>query len=134
MMDLFPTFAAFAGGTVPADRYIDGVDQSAFFLGEQQQSNRDGVIVYMGAEIYGAKYKNWKVTTKEVESPFAEAIEYPTPRLYNLLTDPGERQNVIFIYTWAVELTLAQIGEHLKTLEEYPPVPPGAPDPYEPPK
>ena len=80
MMDLFPTFAAFAGGTVPADRYIDGVDQSAFFLGEQQQSNRDGVIVYMGAEIYGAKYKNWKVTTKEVESPFAEAIEYPTPR------------------------------------------------------
>ncbi len=134
MMDLFPTFAAFAGGTVPADRYIDGVDQSAFFLGEQQQSNRDGVIVYMGAEIYGAKYKNWKVTTKEVESPFAEAIEYPTPRLYNLLTDPGERQNVIFIYTWAVELALQQLGEHQKTLEEYPPVPPGAPDPYEPPK
>ena len=33
-MDLFPTFARIAGGTVPEDRAIDGVDQTDFFLGD----------------------------------------------------------------------------------------------------
>ena len=30
-MDLFPTLARLAGGTVPTDRVIDGVDQTDFF-------------------------------------------------------------------------------------------------------
>lgn len=32
-MDLFPTFARMAGGTVPGDRVIDGVDQTDFLTG-----------------------------------------------------------------------------------------------------
>ena len=32
-MDLFPTFAKIAGGRVPNDCVIDGVDQSDFFMG-----------------------------------------------------------------------------------------------------
>ena len=32
-MDLYPTFARWAGGEVPSDRIIDGVNQSDFFLG-----------------------------------------------------------------------------------------------------
>ena len=40
-MDLFPTLARIAGGKVPTDRVIDGVDQSDFFFGKQQMSNRD---------------------------------------------------------------------------------------------
>jgi len=46
-MDLFPTFAGWAGGEVPDDRIIDGVDQSSFFLGQQQESNRDSVVIYL---------------------------------------------------------------------------------------
>ena len=52
-MDLFPTFAKIAGGKVPDDRVIDGVDQSDFLLGEQENSNREGLIVYHGQRRLG---------------------------------------------------------------------------------
>ena len=56
-MDLFPTFARVAGGKVPEDRVIDGFDQTDFFLGKQEKSGREGVIVYMGNDIFGVKWR-----------------------------------------------------------------------------
>ena len=47
-MDLFPTFARIAGGKVPQDRIIDGVDQLDFFLGKKEKSDRESVVIYMG--------------------------------------------------------------------------------------
>jgi arylsulfatase len=134
-MDLFSTFAAIAGGKVPKDRFIDGVDQSAFFLGKKEKSNREGVIVYMGSEIYGVKWQDWKVLFKELDSVTEETRNYPTLRLYNLLEDPGERSNVLFTSkTWVAAKALPQLAEHAKSLREFPPIPPGTPDPYVPPK
>ena len=133
-MDLFPTLAKIAGGKVPTDRAIDGVDQTEFFLGNQERSNRDGVIVYMGEKVYGVKWKNWKVLFKELDTIFSPTMTYDTPKVYNLLTDPGERENVLFPYTWVAEKALPQLAEHAKSLREFPPIPPGTPDPYVPPK
>ena len=65
-MDLFPTIAAIVGGKVPTDRAIDGVDQSGFFLGKQAKSNRDGFVIYVGNEVYGVKWQNWKMMFKEL--------------------------------------------------------------------
>ena len=55
-MDLYPTFARIAGGEVQDDRIIDGVDQTDFLLGKQEKSNREGLIVYMGNDIWGVKW------------------------------------------------------------------------------
>lgn len=132
-MDLFPTLAAFAGGEVPQDRAFDGIDQSAFFLGQQKNSNRDGVIVYMGEQIFGVKWQDWKVLFKENATIFSPTETFDTPRVYNLLNDPGERDNVLFPYTWVAEKALPQLGEHLATFQKYPPIAPGTPDPYTPP-
>lgn len=132
-MDLFPTFAAFAGGSVPTDRAFDGIDQSEFFLGNQQNSNRDGVIVYMGDQIFGVKWQNWKVMFKENASIFDETLTFDTPRVYNLLNDPNERESVLFPHTWAVEKALPQLSEHAATFEKYPRIRPGTTDPYQPP-
>ncbi len=52
--------AGAAGGTVPGDRIIDGVDQMAFLRGEQEKSNREHVIVYVGSDLYGVKWRNYK--------------------------------------------------------------------------
>ncbi len=131
-MDLFPTLAAFAGGKVPDDRAFDGIDQSQFFLGKQPNSNRDGVIVYMGDQIFGVKWQNWKVLFKENATIFSPTEAFDTPRVYNLLNDPHERDNVLFPYTWAVEKALPQMLEHLASFKTYPPIPPGTPDPYVP--
>jgi len=133
-MDLFPTLAAFAGSKVPDDRAFDGIDQSEFFRGKQKDSNREGLIVYQGDKIYGVKWGDWKVLFKENDTIFSPTMTFDTPKVYNLLNDPGERENVLFPFTWVAEKALPQLTEHLASLKKYPPIAPGTPDPYVPPK
>jgi arylsulfatase len=131
-MDLFPTFAKLAGGSVPSDRVIDGVDVSEFLLGKRQDSGREGFIVYMGTEIFALKWRNWKLHFKEQDTAFGVMRTYTMPRLYNLLTDPQERNNVLFPHTWVPKAALGLLAEHVASLKEHPPIPSGAPDPYTP--
>ena len=133
-MDLFPTFARLAGGKVPVDRVIDGLDVADFFLGKQEKSGREGFIVYMGNDIFGVKWRNWKVNFKEQDSVFSETRSYTTPRVYNLLTDPQERENVLFPNTWVPKVALGQLAVHIQSLRTNPPIKPGTRDPYAPPK
>ena len=133
-MDLFPTLATLAGGTTPSDRPIDGINMAPFLLGESESSGRDGFVVYMGNDIFGVKWRDWKLHFKEQTGWNGVLREYPMPRLYNLISDPQERDNVLFPHTWVPKAALPQLAEHVLSLRQYPPVPTGAPDPYTPPK
>jgi len=133
-MDLFTTFAKIAGGKVPDDRVIDGVDQTDFLLGKQEKSNREGLIVYMGNDIWGVKWRNWKINLKEQQTIFSAKQDLGLPRVYNLYKDPGETLNVIFPETWVPKAGLGQLGAHVMSLRQEPPIKPGTKDPYEPPK
>ena len=88
----------------------------------------------MGNDIYGVKWRNWKVNFKELDSVMSETAQYGMPRVYNLLTDPQERENVLFPNTWVPKAALGQLGEHAASLRENPPIPTGTLDPYRPPK
>ena len=132
-MDMFPTFARIAGGQVPGDRVIDGLDVSDFLLGKRESSGREGFIVYMGKDIFGVKWKNWKLHFNELESWAGDTITYEMPRLYNLLIDPGETTNVLFPNTWVPRVALPVLQEHLASLKANPPIKVGELDPYEPP-
>ena len=134
-MDLFATFANVAGGRVPDDRTIDSIDQTDFFTGEQEDSNRDGIVVYVGTDIYGVKWTNWKMMFKEVERGTDAVSEYPLPRFYNLYTDPKEEYPLLpdsLGNLWVRWPAGQVLTEHLASLKEETPVPPGAPDPYVP--
>jgi arylsulfatase len=133
-MDLFPTIAKFAGADVPEDRVIDGIDMSDFFLNKTNKSGRDGFIVYMGNEIFGVKWKNWKLHFEEQEAWNTIKHSYTMPRVYNLYIDPQERNNVLFPQTWVPRAALVQLQEHILSLKENPPVPTGQLDPYKPEK
>jgi arylsulfatase len=133
-MDIFPTFAGIAGGEVPQDRVIDGIDMTDFFLGKRKKSGREGFIVYMGKEIFAVKWRNWKLHFKEQNSAFDKLTIYTMPRVYDLLRDPQERDNVLFPNTWVPKAALPQLEEHIASLKKHPPVPTGATDPYSPPK
>lgn len=133
-MDLFPTFAKVAGGKVPDDRVIDGIQMSDFFLGKSKKSGREGFIVYMGNDVFAVKWRNWKLHFKEQDAWNDKLTTYTMPRAYNLLTDPQERNNVLFPNTWVGKAALPQLEEHVASLKKYPPVPIGALDPYTPPK
>lgn len=131
-MDLFPTLAKICGGTVPSDRVVDGIDMSNFFTGKQSTSGRDGFIVYMGKDIFGVKWKNWKLHFNEQDAWNTQKVSYTMPRVYNLYTDPQERNNVLFPYTWVPKAALNQLTEHVMSLQANPPIPTGQKDPYEP--
>jgi arylsulfatase len=131
-MDLFPTLAKFAGGKVPNDRVIDGIEMSDFFLGKTEKSGREGFIVYMGNDIFGVKWKNWKLHFKEQDAWNGELRTYTMPRLYNLYNDPQEKDNVLFPHTWVPKAALNQLTEHVVSLKQYSPIKAGQKDPYRP--
>jgi arylsulfatase len=87
----------------------------------------------MGNEVFGVKWRNWKVTFKEQDSVFGETRSYGTPRVYNLLTDPQEKESVLFPATWVPKAALGQLAEHVQSLQASPPIKPGTLDPYAPP-
>jgi arylsulfatase A-like enzyme len=59
-LDWLPTIAGLIGETnrVPTDRPVDGVNQTAFFLGNQDRSNRDYVVAYVGDTVFAVKWRN----------------------------------------------------------------------------
>jgi arylsulfatase len=132
-MDLFPTLAGFAGGAVPDDRPIDGVDMSGFFTGDREDSGREGFIVYMGNDIFGVKWRDWKLHFKEQENWNTVLRSFTMPRIYNLMSDPQERDNILFPHTWVPKAALPQLEAHIASLKKYPPIAAGTPDPYQPP-
>ena len=131
-MDLFPTLAKIAGGGIPNDRVIDGIDMSDFFMGKTEKSGREGFIVYMGKDVFGVKWRNWKLHFKEQDAWNGEMRTYTMPRLYNLYNDPQEKDNVLFPHTWVPKAALKQLTEHVVSLKQHPPIQMGQKDPYEP--
>lgn len=88
--DMFATFANVADGDIPDDRVIDSVDQLDFLTGNQDEPNRDRFTVYVGSELFGIKWRNWKMTLQEVERGTDARRTFDFPRLFNLDSDPKE--------------------------------------------
>ncbi|MBL8177755.1 MAG: arylsulfatase [Bryobacterales bacterium] len=132
-MDLFPTFARLASGKVPTGRAFDGIDQLDFFLGKQQQSNRESLVIYLANEICGVKWRNWKMITRQVDRGFGEPIkQYSFPLWYDLHTDPKEENPLDprFVENLWVRWPAGQVlVDHQATLKKEPPIRPGTPDP-----
>ena len=135
-MDLFPTLAGIVGGKIPDDRVIDGVDQFEFFTGKQNKSNREHVIVYVGNELYGIKWRNYKMMSKEIDKAFADPTRsYGVPLLYDLYVDPKEETplNSQWYHSGWIRWPAGQyMVEHIASLQKEPPIRPGTPDPYVP--
>lgn len=61
------------------------------------------------------------------------AIKLEAPYVFNLIQDPKEETNVASIEAnWVRGILLKMVHEFRKSLKEFPPVPPGTPDPYSP--
>ena len=134
-LDLFSTLAQIAGGQVPDDREIDGLDQTAFFMGETDESARESVVVYVGRELYGVKWRDWKMMVKEISTIAGDPVRsYGVPLFYNLLLDPKEEYPVLHAPPnfWVRYPAGQVLVDHGASLRLEPPIPPGTPDPYQP--
>ena len=132
--DLFPTFHRIVGAEVPTDRPIDGVDQLDFFMGKQEKSNREGFVYYIKDELRAVKWREWKLHLVWEPEVNDGAIKLEAPYLFNLIQDPKEETNVMMDNNWVRNVTMRMVHEFRQSMKDFPPVPPGTPDPYEPPK
>lgn len=131
-VDTFTTFARIAGAEVPKDRIIDGVDQTAFFLGKQEKSNREGFPCYVGDTLYAVKWRNWKAHFVWQEYMYDAPQRLPNPRLHNLIEDPRERNNIAPMSTWVYHPIYKIADDFQASLKRELPIAPGTPDPYVP--
>jgi arylsulfatase len=134
-MDLFVTFARIAGGTIPSDRVIDGVDQTDFLTGAAAQSNRESVVIYVGNQLFGVKWRDWKMMVKELNTVAGDPVRsFDVPLFYNLLLDPKEEHPVLHAppNLWVRFPAGQALVDHAKSLGREPPIPPGTADPYRP--
>lgn len=133
-LDTFTTFASIAGVTVPKDRPIDGVDQTDFFLGKQQQSNRDNVLAFVADRLEAIKFKDWKVELYDRQRDWwTPPVKLGLPKIYNLLADPREEYPEATIRnTWVVHPAQDRAAQFRRSLIKDPLIPAGTPDPYKP--
>jgi arylsulfatase A-like enzyme len=134
IVDIFTTFARIGGAEVPKDRPIDGVDQLDFFLGKQENSNREGFPAYVADRLSAVKWRNWKMHLIWQENMYDPPLRLPVPKLVNLLTDLKEERDVGAKNSWVAEPMMKILGEFQTSMKRYPPIKVGTPDPYLPPK
>src|ERR1700722_1658060 len=126
--DWFTTILHAAGLSEPDDRVIDGVNQLGWLTGETA-SQREGYIYWMGPQMYGVKWRNFKLVLVAQKYMQDAAAQLPTPRVINLATDPQEREtgSLPYLHTWTATHFNKIIGDFEASLRREPAIPMGAP-------
>ena len=88
-MDLFTTFITLAGGTVPADRTIDGLDIRPVLLGTGP-SPRKEYFYYHGTQLAAARLGPFKAHFMTWQSGVKGNQQHDPPLLFNIEQDPSE--------------------------------------------
>jgi arylsulfatase len=127
--DWFTTILHAAGLSEPGDREIDGVNQLGWLTGDEESSARDGYIFWNGPEVYGVKWRNFKLAMIEQKFSSDPVGKLSTPRIINLVTDPQEREAVAIphLHTWTATHFMRILGEFQASTKREPPVPASAP-------
>ena len=134
--DMFTTLAAAAGiADVNAEvmeekkQYIDGVNNLAYWKGEQANSNRNSIFYYYESILTAVRMGPWKLHFSTREDYYANLQPRVAPLFFNLRMDPFESFDSTDSYghllqkvSWLIQPMSVLMGQHLQTLAEYPPV------------
>lgn len=127
ILDLFPTLAGVAGGKVPDDRAIDGVDQTDFFLGKTEKSAREGVIILSGDTLMAVKWRKFKIfLTGDDPAPRNRSWRRLwAPLVYNIEQDPREEYDIAMHNLWIFQPAMRQIMPFVFSVQKYGLIQPG---------
>ncbi|MGI9391497.1 MAG: sulfatase-like hydrolase/transferase [Boseongicola sp.] len=129
--DFFPTLANLIGAELPDDRPIDGLDQSAFLLGDTNESARDSLITFIGDRIVAVRWNQFRMYPLEITRSntnpavggymgmMADTAGFP--QIFNIEADPKERVNIGHAGAgWVMVPYLQTIGAYLASLADHP--------------
>jgi arylsulfatase A len=92
-LDLYPTLIRLAGGMVPQDRVVDGVDVMPIFQGDTSFEREKDFYYYQGKVLDAVRSGDWKLRISHYQGHGNPPNKERAPELYNLLLDPAEYHN-----------------------------------------
>lgn len=101
-LDLFPTAAAAAGGKVPDDRIIDGVDLLPFLRGERNDPPHAALFWRQG-HLRAVQADGWKLLTSQMPE---------RTWLFDMSADPAQQRNLAAEQPDRVKALMALIDAH----------------------
>jgi arylsulfatase A-like enzyme len=134
IMDFFPTLARLAGGTVPDDRPIDGIDQTDLLLGTSDTGRRDALLTFVGPDLVAVRWKQFRTYFADVAAgrsgwggahllPGTGSSAAPLngyPKIFNIESDLREERNIGAQYQWVIGPTLKVVEGYKASLERDP--------------
>lgn len=133
-MDFFPTFAHIAGGKVPDDCPIDGVDQTDVLLGGNDIGHREHLLTFVGPNLVAARWKQFRGYFIDVAPGrggdggatlhggvgTSAAPMNGYRRVFNVESDPPEEHNIGEMSEWVAGSLLKAIEEYKASVAKYP--------------
>ena len=131
IMDFMPTLAHIVGGKMPADRPIDGVDQTDVLLGNSVMGHRESLLSFIGADLVAVRWKQWRVYFTDIHPTGSGPQREPGifssstpmagyPKMYNIEMDPHEDLVIGGMFSWISGPALKAVAEYLATVKKYP--------------
>ena len=134
IMDFFPTFARLAGGKVPDDRPIDGVDQTDVLLNGNDTGHREQLLTFVGPDLVAARWKQFRAYFADVAPArsggggatllggvgASAAPMNGYPKVFNIEADPREEANIGEMYEWVLGPLLKAVGEYKASVAKFP--------------
>ena len=134
--DMFTSLAAAAGiEDVAAEvmeekqQYIDGVNNLAYWTGDEEKSRRTHIFHYYEGKLTAVRMGPWKFHFSTKEDYYANLIPRTVPLVFNIRMDPFESYDTTDAYghlmqkiSWLIQPMSVLMNQHLQSLADFPPV------------
>ena len=110
--------------------------QTDFLLGKAEKSAREGFPVFVADRLEAVKWRNWKVCFYDDQRDWwTPPAKLGVPKAFDLITDPKEEYPATGLRSsWFAGPAMRVVAEFEASLKRHPPITPGTPDPYTPPR
>jgi arylsulfatase A-like enzyme len=133
-LDIYPTIATLVGegARIPTDRPIDGINQAGFLLGEQEKSDREYAVTYVGDTVFAVKWRNMKVHFATFEGTHSILHKYTFPQVFDIKEDMKESYelwgNEGYAHAWVMSPVSKILTGLAVSMQKYPNIKPGDQD------